>query len=296
MEISSSLSKAFSDHSRLFLNNRYVYPVLSRRSGGISIGINLNLDKLCNFDCIYCQVDRRFPSKEKGPVMIEGILRELHEILGSFIDGSFYSNRQFREIQKDRLVLKDIAFSGDGEPSLFPEIFNLTQEVISLKNRLGFLMVKVVMITNATGLTRPETMKAIDLIYADGGEIWAKLDAGTPSYFQKVCRTGIDFNKILNHILQTSQKRAVVIQTCLMKIKGVGPTEGEIEAYCQNLNEIQNKGGKVRLVQIYTLARRPTEEYVQPLENREVDQIVEKAKSLTGLAIKPYYQSSSNPD
>ncbi len=296
MELSPLLSKAFSDHSRLFLNNRYVYPVLSRRSRGISIGINLNPDKLCNFDCIYCQVDRHLPSEENRPVIVEAILKELQEILGSFKNASFYSTPQFREIPRDRAVLKDIAFSGDGEPSLFPEIFNLTQEVISLKNRLGFSMIKVIMITNATGLVRPETTKAIELIDADGGEIWAKLDAGTPSYFQKVCRTGIDFNKILNHILLTSQKRAIVIQTCLMKIDGAGPTEEEIGAYCRNLNEIQAKGGKLRLVQIYTLARKPAEETVQPLENQEVDRIVEKIKYLTGLTIEPYYQSSSIPD
>ena len=45
-------------HARTYQQNRFVYPVLSRRSGGLSLGINLNPDKVCNFDCIYCQVDR----------------------------------------------------------------------------------------------------------------------------------------------------------------------------------------------------------------------------------------------
>ena len=53
------------DHARLFEQNRFVYPVLSRRSGGISIGVNLNPDKICNFDCIYCQVDREVPAVVK---------------------------------------------------------------------------------------------------------------------------------------------------------------------------------------------------------------------------------------
>jgi len=43
------------DHRRELDENRYVYAVLSRRSGGVSIGINLNPDKVCNFDCIYCR-------------------------------------------------------------------------------------------------------------------------------------------------------------------------------------------------------------------------------------------------
>lgn len=255
----------------------------------------MNPDKLCNFNCIYCQVDRRFPSESGQTVIIPEILRELEGLLISIKNNTFYSTPKFREIPKDRLVLKDIAYSGDGEPSLFPEIFKLTQEIISLKNHLGFSTVRITMITNATGLVRPETMKALDLMDADGGEIWAKLDAGTPSYFQKVCRSGIDFNKILNHILNSAQKRSIVIQTCFMKIEGAGPTEDEVEAYCRNLNVIKSKGGKIRLVQIYTLARRPAEEYVQPLENREVDQIVEKVKNLTGLTTSPYYESTKIP-
>ena len=48
----------FESHPRSFDANRYVYPVLSRRARGISIGVNLNLDKVCNFNCVYCQIDR----------------------------------------------------------------------------------------------------------------------------------------------------------------------------------------------------------------------------------------------
>ena len=54
-----------SAHPRNFEANRYVYPVLSRRAGGISIGVNLNLDKICNFHCVYCQVDRGEPGEKE---------------------------------------------------------------------------------------------------------------------------------------------------------------------------------------------------------------------------------------
>ena len=50
------LTRLFQTHSRnLFQDNRFVYAVVSRRSGGVSIGVNLNPDKYCNFDCVYCQ-------------------------------------------------------------------------------------------------------------------------------------------------------------------------------------------------------------------------------------------------
>ena len=51
------------DHSRQFADFTFVYPVISRRSRGLSLGTNLNPDKLCNFDCVYCEVDRRIPGK-----------------------------------------------------------------------------------------------------------------------------------------------------------------------------------------------------------------------------------------
>jgi hypothetical protein len=47
---SMSTHQFHADHARLFERNRFVYPVLSRRSGGISIGVNLNPDMVCNFD------------------------------------------------------------------------------------------------------------------------------------------------------------------------------------------------------------------------------------------------------
>ena len=54
---------AVQDHSRRYETFTFVYPVISRRSGGLSLGVNLNPDKRCNFDCIYCEVDRREPGR-----------------------------------------------------------------------------------------------------------------------------------------------------------------------------------------------------------------------------------------
>src|SRR5258708_3430933 len=62
VQIRSNLA-AVQDHSRQFSDFTFVYPVISRRSRGLSIGVNLNPDKVCNFDCVYCEVDRRIPGK-----------------------------------------------------------------------------------------------------------------------------------------------------------------------------------------------------------------------------------------
>jgi hypothetical protein len=38
---------------RDFLDNRFVYAVVSARARGLSVGINMCPDKNCNFDCVY---------------------------------------------------------------------------------------------------------------------------------------------------------------------------------------------------------------------------------------------------
>jgi hypothetical protein len=55
------------------------------------------------------------------------------------------------------------------------------------------------------------------------------------------------------------------------------------------LNEITSAGGQLKLVQVYTVARRPTEDYVAPLTDAEVDAIVELVKTRTGLPAAAYY-------
>ncbi|MBI2350143.1 MAG: radical SAM protein, partial [Deltaproteobacteria bacterium] len=104
------------DHPRELEQNRYVYAVLSRRSGGISIGINLNPDKVCNFDCIYCQVDRTTPGRYRR-VDLRILGRELKEILLRAKNRSLFERPPFAGIPEPLREVKDIAFSGDGEPT-----------------------------------------------------------------------------------------------------------------------------------------------------------------------------------
>lgn len=63
-----------SDHSRDIAGLKYVYPVISRRAGGLSIGINFNTNNACNWRCVYCQV----PDLVRGaaPEMDFGLLEQ----------------------------------------------------------------------------------------------------------------------------------------------------------------------------------------------------------------------------
>src|SRR5690606_7988896 len=99
-------------HQRQFQERRFVYPVLSRRSGGISVGVNLNPDKICNFDCIYCQVDRTRQS-ETTFVETDALLAELDETLEQVTSGALFETPKFQDTPPALRRLNDIAFSGD---------------------------------------------------------------------------------------------------------------------------------------------------------------------------------------
>jgi wyosine [tRNA(Phe)-imidazoG37] synthetase (radical SAM superfamily) len=275
-------------HQRTFEANRFVYPVLSRRSGGISLGVNLNPDKVCNFDCIYCQVDRTRQSETRF-VEIDALLAELKTTLGEITTGALFQTPAFADTPQPLRRLNDIAFSGDGEPTTYRNFDEIMERCAAVKDRLGLADVKMVLITNASMFHREHVRRALAILDAHQGEIWAKLEAGTDEYFQLVERTPIPFRQILDNITEAARVRPLVIQALFMHIDGQPPSPAELAEFCDRLNEITAAGGKLRLVQIYTVARRPAESFVTPLADAEVDAIVKLVADRTGLSAAAFY-------
>jgi wyosine [tRNA(Phe)-imidazoG37] synthetase (radical SAM superfamily) len=275
-------------HPRSFDANRFVYPVLSRRSGGISIGVNLNPDKVCNFDCIYCQVDRTRQSETRF-VEIDGLLAELEAMLALVTSGQLYDVPQFAAVPETLRRLNDIAFSGDGEPTTYRNFDEIIAACAAVKQRVAGAGPKMVLITNASMFHRPHVARGLEILDANQGEIWAKLEAGTDAYYHLVERTPIPFRQILDNITAAARMRPLVIQSLFMRIAGEPPTADELAAFCDRLNEILAAGGQLKLVQIYTVARQPAESFVAPLSNDEVDAIVALVRQRTGLAALPFY-------
>jgi wyosine [tRNA(Phe)-imidazoG37] synthetase (radical SAM superfamily) len=280
------------DHARQFQRNRFVYPVLSRRSGGISVGVNLNPDKVCNFDCIYCQVDRTRQSETRF-VETEALLAELRDTLEFVASGAIYESPKFRDVPARLRRLNDIAFSGDGEPTTYKNFDDLMQLCADVKREAGLDNVKLVLITNASMFHRPHVERGLEILDRNNGEIWAKLEAGTDEYYQLIDRTPIPFRQILDNITAAARVRPLVIQSLFMRVAGEPPARQELEAFCDRLNEITAAGGKLKLVQVYTIARRPAESFVSPLPDAEVDAIVELVKAQTGLHAIAYYGNAN---
>jgi len=279
-------------HPRRFEANRFVYPVLSRRSGGISIGVNLNPDKVCNFDCIYCQVDRTSQSETRFTDLPQ-LLHELEDTLGLVTSGELYEAPQFATTPPQLRRLNDIAFSGDGEPTSHRNFDEVVAACAEVKRKLRLHDVKMVLITNASLLHRPHVARGLQTLDANQGEIWAKLEAGTEAYFHLVDRTPIPFRQILDNITIAAKIRPLVIQALFMRVAGEPPTSAELEAFCDRLNEIMAAGGKLTMVQVYTVARKPTESYVAPLSDTEVDAIRDLVIARTAIPAISYYGATS---
>jgi wyosine [tRNA(Phe)-imidazoG37] synthetase (radical SAM superfamily) len=281
----------FTQHSRAWRNNRYVYPVVSRRSKGLSIGVNLNPDKACNFDCVYCSVDRTVSStvREIDPQVLHDELAHMIELARS---GGIWREPPFDQTPDHLRRINDVAFSGDGEPTSYPHFHDACELAASLLQQAGLHdAVKILLITNATLFHHPHVARALDFLDAHNGEIWAKLDAGTQAYYQLVERTKIPLRRVLDNLLLAGRARPIVIQSLFMKLHGQPPPASEIDAYVQRLGELRDAGCRVKLVQVYTTARGTAEAYVEPLENAALDAIAEKVRSL-GLIAEAYYGPS----
>jgi wyosine [tRNA(Phe)-imidazoG37] synthetase (radical SAM superfamily) len=279
---------AWRKHERRWRDNRYVYAVISRRSKGISIGINLNPSKACNFACIYCQVNRNeIPAVRR--VDLDVLSAELDLILKAERDGSLYDTPPFQVLTPSERGIRDIAFSGDGEPTTFRRFEDAVTIAADARKRFGLDQSRLVLITDAAYLQKENVRAGLALLDQNNGEIWAKLDAGSEEYFRLVNRPNVPLSTVLENILNAARVRPLVIQTLWMRIQGQPPGVGEIEEYCERLNEILRGGGSLKLLQEYTIARDPAEPFVSGLSDAELDSVADFVRSRVPVPVDTYY-------
>lgn len=279
---------SYRSHERRWADHWYVYAVVSRRSEGVSIGINLNPDKACNFDCIYCQVDRSTPPTVRE-VDLDRLRAELRAILAAERDGSLYDAEPFRQLASTQRGVRDFAFSGDGEPTTYPRFAEAVAAAAEARSEYGLPGAKLVLITDACYLARPGVRAGLALLDGNNGEIWAKLDAGTEVYFRQVNRPNFPLQHVLDNILDAARVRPIIIQSLWMRVYGQPPPPDEIEAYCGRLTAILAGGGALKLIQLYTIARRTTEAYASPLADAELDAIASVVRARVPIPVKTYY-------
>jgi wyosine [tRNA(Phe)-imidazoG37] synthetase (radical SAM superfamily) len=269
------------DRPRDFLNNRFVYAVISPRARGLSLGVNMNPDQHCDFDCVYCEVDRRTPSREMA-LDVDAMGEELRRTLTFVHQGRLRERPTYQALPDELLQLRHVALSGDGEPTLTPNFTEAVQAVVRVRALGGYPFFKVVLLTNATGLDRAQVQEGLKHL-TKSDEVWAKLDGGTQSFLNKVNRGSVSLEKVLKNILSLARQRPVVIQSLFPAINGEEPPLEEIEQYAQRLKELKADGAQISLVQIYSAARPMSHAECGHLPLKSLSLIAQHVRQATGL-------------
>jgi wyosine [tRNA(Phe)-imidazoG37] synthetase (radical SAM superfamily) len=272
--------------TREALGNRFVYLMVSPRARGLSVGVNLNPDRRCNFECLYCDVDRRSPPGQPE-VDVDVLADELDSTLTQVQQGQLRRLEAFRNLPDELLALRHVAISGDGEPTLCPVFADALRAVVHVRARGQFPFFKIVLLTNATTLDQPCVQHGLRLLIPQD-EVWTKLDGGSSAYFKRVNRPHTSLAKVLSNILLLSRQRPVVIQSLFPLINEEEPPEAEIDQYAHRLLELVDGGAQIALVQIYSAARASAHPECGHLSLRALSRIAQKVRQLTNLPVEVF--------
>lgn len=269
---------------RDYLDNRFVYLVVTPRVHGLLAGINVAADKRCNFDCLYCEVDRTIPPQEPC-VDIAAMEVELERTLQFVRSGRLRERPAFHALPKDLFHVHHVALAGDGEPTLCPYLAGIAEAVAHVRAQGNVPYFKLILVTNASLLHLHHAQDALRFFTRDD-DIWLKLDAGTPPWMKRINRTEVSLQRVLDNILLIARERPAVIQSMFPAINGEEPPMAEINEYAQRLCELRTAGAQIRLVQICSATRPNAKSPCSHLGLRVLSRIAYQVRQVTGLNVE----------
>lgn len=229
----------------------YVYPVVSRRSGGVSVGVNLNPDKACNWACVYCQVEGLVRGVAP-PLDLARLERELEGFLREAREEAWLAAHAPEGARR----LTDVAFSGDGEPTTAADFDAAVAAVEAVLTRLGMRgALPVVLITNGSRAEAEHVQRGLARLAALGGEVWFKLDRGTRAARAAVNGVDVSDTRVLAGLAAAARACPTKVQSCWFTVDGALPHEAEVAAWLDLLREAQATGTPLVEVLLYGLAR-----------------------------------------
>jgi wyosine [tRNA(Phe)-imidazoG37] synthetase (radical SAM superfamily) len=272
------------DHRRDRAGLTYVYPVVSRRTGGVSVGVNLNPNRACNWRCIYCQV----PGLTRGiapPIDLTVLERELRDFLDEVLRGDYVA----RHVPEGARRLTDIALSGDGEPTSAREFDRVVALIGRLRTAGGVPAgVKTVLITNGSLIQRPEVQAGLRTLATLEGEVWFKVDRATEGGLQTVNDVALDPAAVRRNLAAAAHLCPTWVQTCVVALDGLPPDDAEMEAYLALLRATLADGIPLRGVLLYGLARpsmQPEAPRLSSVPPAWMDALAARVRAL-GLAVR----------
>jgi wyosine [tRNA(Phe)-imidazoG37] synthetase (radical SAM superfamily) len=272
------------NHDRDTAGMTYVYPVVSRRAGGVSVGINLNPNNACNWACVYCQV----PDLTRGTAPDTDLAQleaELRAMLADVLHGDFMLTRVPEEARR----LNDIALSGNGEPTsakAFPQVIDRIGQVMADFDLVG--KIKLVLITNGSLIDRPRVQDGLRKMAGLNGEVWFKFDSATASGMRIINQTRISPDRQFERLTLAADLCPTWLQTCVFALDGAPPSGTEQAAYLAAVERIRRKSIPVRGVLLYGLARpsmQPQASRLSALPAEWLNDFAEKIRA-AGLPVK----------
>ena len=272
------------NHDRDSAALRYVYPVISRRAGGVSVGINLNTNNACNWRCIYCQVPgltRGTAPKTDLPVLET----ELRDFLNELLHGDFMQSR----VPKGSRRINDIALSGNGEPTSSNEFRDAITLIASVRSETALPeTVKTILISNGSLLYRDEVRQGLRDMAKLNGEVWFKLDRASETAMRLVNDTQISMNKVRDNLVASIACCPTWLQTCWFALDGEPPSRRDEDDYLEFVSSLLRDGHKPQGVLLYSLARpslQPEAPRLSALSEKQLQPFSDRIAKL-GIAAK----------
>ncbi len=270
------------DHSRNAFATRYVYPVVSRRSEGVSIGINLNVNNACNWRCVYCQV----PNLKRGKpehVDLKILETELQELLNNIRYGSFFEDF----VPPGSRRLNDIALSGNGEPTTCPQLIEVMDIIALVKaNLLDDKAVKTILITNGSLLHAGANPVVLDKLSTQNGEIWFKLDRVGTKQRKLVNDVNISLSQIRKNLSLAAQHCETWVQTCFFALDGLTPDSNELAEYLNFLEQCVESSISLSGVMVYGPARQSYQPEAKRISRPSDEWFASICSEIRGLGLK----------
>jgi len=269
------------NHDRDSAALRYVYPVVSRRAGGVSVGINLNPNNACNWRCIYCQV----PGLTRGsapPVDLAVLENELRGFLNELLHGNFMQSRVPEGMQR----VNDIALSGNGEPTSSTEFVQVIKLIARVRSELALpATVKTVLITNGSLLYRDDVQQGLRAMAILNGEVWFKLDRASEAGMRLINDTSIRMRKVRDNLIAAIAWCPTWLQTCWFALDGKPPSCQDEDDYLEFISALLRDGYKPQGVMLYGLARPSLQAEAPRLSNLPLENLQAFAGRISKLGL-----------
>ena len=182
--------------------------------------------------------------------------------------------------------LKDIAFSGNGEPTSakeFPEVILLVERVLRDFNLLGGI--KIRLITNGSLIDKPEILTSLNHLSSLNGEVWFKVDSGTKEGISRINDVILNPQSHIKRLIKCADACPTFIQTCMVELDGKPPSTEEISAYLALISEVKHK---VLGVHLYGLARPSLQKEAPRLRRLPQEWLENMAKKIRAIGLETY--------